>query len=245
MESKLEKSLDDLIKSSRKERTAAKKPANDKASQVKKRTQQLRAEKVNKARGMDVDSSGAKPKKVIVKPTIKGAKRPQKATAGRARPTNQGKSKIVVGKRKKGGAVASRPKVVPNVPPSGLIVQVNTSPARGGGARGGAGGGGARRGGRGGGRAGLVQPVPGRSTASGARRGGGGGAGGGRSRGIIKPGKPQGPTTTFGSATANAAARAVARSVGGGGGGGSKGKGGAAKGVIKPKAKGSARRGKK
>lgn len=227
-EAKLGLSLDDLIKTSKKEKLAARKPANGKAAQVKARSQALRAEKVGKARGMEVDSAGGgsvgKKKKIIIKPSTK-AIRPIKASGGRPRPTQQpkgGRGAVGVPKGAKGKQPGGG-----SQPPTGLIVQVRVdpqpqqrSPAPVGRGRGGGG-----RGGRGGRAPALVQPIPGRrapAPASKPNGAGGGrpGSGGRGGRGIIKP-VPRAPGT-FGSKAANAAAMAAAARLGSAG---KKGKG--------------------
>ncbi|KAJ1629075.1 hypothetical protein T492DRAFT_1013507 [Pavlovales sp. CCMP2436] len=220
---RLDLSLDELIKTSKQERVAARTPAPDKAAQVKARSQALRAEKVGKARGMEVDAAprggGRAP---IVKPRTKAVKA-SKVTVGQPRPTQQarrggrGKGRGTVGTPKTTGVIVQ---VRADGPPRGSPARVSPAVVRGGrgaGARTGSGSGG---GGGGGGRKVLVQPgarapVP-ASKAGG--RGASAGKGsrnkssaknGGRAGGIVKP-TPRAPVQTFGSKTANVAAQAAA-----------------------------------
>ncbi|KAG8459453.1 hypothetical protein KFE25_012788 [Diacronema lutheri] len=226
LEDKLGLSLDDLIKTSKREKVAARKPAGDKAAQVKARSQALRAEKVGRARGMDVDAGAARgagggagaKKKVIVKPTTK-AVRPMKVGIGRARPTQAATkaSRGTVGTPKGGRGAPGKGAKGGAPAPTGLIVKVRVdSPARSPPAAVGRGRAPAGRGGRGGRSPALVQPMPGRRPPAPAGKGRGGGSSGGggaakrSGRGIVKP-VPRAPVSAFGSKTANAAAQASAR----------------------------------
>jgi hypothetical protein len=251
-EAKLSLSLDDLIKTSKQARARKPAPAAEtKAAQVKARSQALRADKVSKAREMDVDAAGkgaagAKKRAPLVKPSTKAARPAKGLLAGRVRlnAATNAASKAKAAKAngsgaKKSGAfrMGGQSPAGGKTPPVRLVVHVKgdaPSPARRASqpspvVRGGrnAGGGASRAGGgggRGGGRAPLVQPGGGggaRRAALAGKKGRAGNKPAGGGRGIAKP-VPRGPATAFGSKTANAAARAVARTVVAGGGGAGK-----------------------
>lgn len=185
MEAKLGKPLDELIKAAKKDKGAGKKnkeAASDKAAQVKKRSQSLRANKVGKARGMDVDMAPVP----VVKPTVKkqGAKKTRPAKANKKAADKKPAAKDIKSPKALIVQVAARPSPSPTT----QRAQKNSS----------------QKGIR------IRQPTPGaRKTQPNA---GGGKAKAGaivkrRTSGqrVVKPAKPTAPVKIFGSPSANKA----------------------------------------